>query len=299
LTDSVQELSKEYSLLLQTKYNYLTDIAIYNIVDINSPENRWYIKWLCPVSYPLTCVFSANGTLVELIPGAAKETFLYTGVALKNMTPTNFHWPNQFGQNKTTLIPQLNNVLQYKRLLDQGVFYASSELDKLVHSLDYPYSKYLKLTSELMENDSTASRKTAKSMIEQETPYYLDLFKNEFIAAKRILNPNFDISDEPNIRVDHDKIILSDCELNKSTPVEVVVYNDGNQPLKIPKIHVSCSCLKQLNYNSEFIIDAKESVILKFDFTPDVMGEILRDIYITSNAINTPILHICIWANSK
>ena len=296
LTDSAQNLSKEYNLLLKSKYNFLTDKAIYNIVDINLSENEWYIKWLCPVSIPLTCVFSVDGTLIDLIPGAARETFLYTEEAFKNKEPTDFHWINHFGLNKKMAIPHLNTILRHKRFFDQDIYYASSELEELVHSLNYPYSNYLKLVSELMENDTIASQETAKSMIAISTPYYLDLFKNEYITAKQVLNPNFDIRNEPNIRVDNDRIILYNCELDKSTPVEIVVYNDGYQPLEISKIYAGCSCLRQLNFTDEFVIPAKESIILKFDFTPNVEGEISRDIYITSNAINKPILHVAVLA---
>lgn len=297
LTDSVQNLSREYYQQIQNNYGYLADKAIFNIIDINSPENDWYMKWLCPVSIPLTCVFSADGTLIDLIPGAAKETFLYTEKALKDMIATDFHWPNQFRLNKRNAILQLNSILKCKRYLDQGI-YSSSEFDGLTDSLNYPYAHYLRLKGALMENDTIASKETAKSMIDLENPYYLDIFKTEFITAKKVLNPDFDINYEPNIRVDHDKISLSGCELNKSTPVEIVVYNDGNQPLKISKIHTSCSCVKQIDGDNEnFIVQAKESVVLKFEFTPDVKGEISRDIFITSNAINMPILHINILAN--
>jgi hypothetical protein len=78
-------MSKEYFLHLQGEYKYLTDNTIYNIVDVNSVDNDWYMKWLCPVSTPLTCIFSSDGILIDLIPGISKESFLYSEEAIKNM----------------------------------------------------------------------------------------------------------------------------------------------------------------------------------------------------------------------
>lgn len=75
LVDSTQELSRRYCLNLKNKGFVDTSKAIYNIADVNISSNAWYMKWLCPLSLPLTCVFSDTGTLIDLIPGATKETF--------------------------------------------------------------------------------------------------------------------------------------------------------------------------------------------------------------------------------
>ena len=75
LVDFTQELSQRYCLNLKNKGFVDTSKAIYNIADVNISSNAWYMKWLCPLSLPLTCVFSDTGTLIDLIPGATKETF--------------------------------------------------------------------------------------------------------------------------------------------------------------------------------------------------------------------------------
>lgn len=221
LTDSMSNLSKEYIFQLEKNYKHLFDKAIFNFSDINHIENEWYIKWLCPVSIPLTCIFSLEGKLIDLIPGVSKETFLYTEEAINKAETTEFHWPNRFNLNKKSVLPLLDNLLQHKRDIDEGV-YSPLELNRLADSLNYPYSNYLKLLGELMEQD---------------------------------------------------------------------------KPLKISKIHTSCSCVEQHKYEGEIIIKPKKSFPIKFYFTPDTEGEIFRDIFITSNAINMPILHITVLAN--
>ncbi len=296
LIDSMGDLSKEYIFQLEKNYKHLFDKAVFNITDINHIENEWYVKWLSPVSIPLTCVFSSDGRLVDLIPGVSKETFLYTEEAITKVESTDFHWPNRFKTNKKNVLPLLDNLLQQKRYIDEGL-YSPLELNQLADSLNYPYSSYLKLLGELMERDTIGAQQTAQSLIELETPASLELYKDEFITAKKVLNPNFDVSKEPNIRVDSTNIYLTNCKQDVKMPFEVLVYNDGDKPLKISKIHTSCSCVEQHKYNEDIVIKSKGSFPVKFYFTPDRKGKILRDIFITSNAINMSILHITVLAD--
>ena len=88
-----------------------------------------------------------------------------TKEAINNLGPTDFHWPNYFHRNKKELIPLLNNLLEQKEILNQGV-YLSSGFSELVDSLNYPYSIYLKLAGELMMHDIITSQITAKSLLE-------------------------------------------------------------------------------------------------------------------------------------
>lgn len=297
LVDSSKDASRDYLKHLHEDYGHLTDKAIYNIIDLTKEENKWYVKWLCPISTPLACVFSSEGDLIDLIPGISKESFLYTGEALQNVKVTDFHWPNRFQMNKKQVIPYLDNLLKQKINLDNGI-YLSTEFNQIIDSLYYPYPIYLKLIGECMENDTIGSLQTAKSMIEIETPSFLESYKSEFIMAKKVLDPNFDINTEPNIRVEETMIFLDKCEVNQKELIDINIYNDGKQPLRISKIHLSCSCLEQIGCDTNIMIDPQDYYTAKFYFTPDVGGEISRDIFITSNAINTPILHINILANA-
>lgn len=47
------------------------------------------------------------------------------------------------------------------------------------------------MVGELMDNDTIETKTLANLMMKLENPYYLELFKNEFITAKKVLNPNF------------------------------------------------------------------------------------------------------------
>ncbi len=297
LIDSTQRLSKKYLLNLENDNLISTNNVFYNIVDINNPANEWYMKWLCPLSLPLTCVFSTDGALIDLIPGAAKETFLYTKQAVSNKEITKYHYPNRFNLSKFEIVPLLNQILKCKIELDQGI-YEPTALNNSIDSLEYPYPYYLKIVGELLENDTIESRVVAESMLELENPFYLEQFKNEFILVKKILDPNFNVKDEPNIRVDSSVISLSNCTQNENHPFDISICNDGNKPLEILKIFKSCSCLKQVDDTEEFVIAPKDSVIVRFNFKPNERGEATRDIFITSNAINRPILYVKVLANT-
>ena len=296
LIDSGSNLSEEYILQLENNYNHLLDKAVFNVSNIKHVENEWYMKWLCPVSIPLTCIFSPCGKLIDLIPGVSKETFLYTEEVISKIKESDFHWPNRFNLNKKRVLPLLDDLLQQKIFIDEGV-YSSLELSPLVDSLNYPYSYYLKLVGELMGQDTIGTQQIAESLIALETPAFLALYKNEFITAKKVLNPDFNINEEPHIRVDSTNLYLSGCKQDETTPFELLVYNDGDKPLKISRIHTSCSCLEQHEYDEEIIIRPQEFFPIKFYFTPDTEGEIIRDINITSNAINMPLLHVTVKAN--
>lgn len=300
LVDSCQDLSKEYSWYLCNDYKYLLKKSIYNFVNIRSVENEWYLKWLSPVSIPLTCVFSPAGKLIDLIPGAAKETFLYTDLALKNGDVTDYHWPNRFNMNKREVVSLLGNLLSHKIYLKQGV-YLRDELKEISDSLHYPFVEYLRLIGELKENEKLQSQCVAKNLLKYESSYNLDLYNQEFITAKKVIDPNFDIMDEPTIAVDENVLYLSNCKVDHNVPIDVTIFNKGNKPLKIYSIYTSCSCLKQLNYTlkDELEVRGQDSIIIKFDFTANTTEEIYREVFINSNAINMPVYHIEIIANSQ
>ena len=298
LTDSSQNLSKLYLSSLKENYNNLTQKAIYNIVDINVEETKWLMKWLMPPYIPLTCIFSYDGILIDVIPGMSKETFLYSEKAITLLKATAFHWPNNFHKNKQKVISYLNQLLDHKKNIALGV-YKSSGFDNPVDSLNYPYAVYLKLDGALKLKDTANAIQAAKSLLELEDPSVFELFSDEFMTAKKIVTPNFNLSDEANIKVNKTQVLLENCKVNEKYPISLIVFNDGKRPLKIKGINLSCTCLSLEEEEKEIIIKGKEQQEIKVIFTPNDTGKLSRDIFITSNAINTQNLHINVQAYVK
>ena len=298
LVDSTQALSKEYLQSLRTDYYYITDKAVFNIIDISSKNSEEYVKALTPVSLPLACIFSPNGQLIDLIPGAAKESFLYSEQAIQKQTMTEYHWPNRFGRNKESVVPLLTQLFLFKQSIDENN-YEVGKYQQFADSLSHPYATYLSFKATLAQGDSISSTQHAQSLLALETADALELYRDEFIEAKRVLNPNFKIETAPNIKVEKTNISLENCRVNEKRPLDITIYNTGNEPLIIEAINMSCTCVNLEGKNSDIIIDGKQSYLARFYFAPENEGLVSRDIYIASNALNSPNLHINILADVK
>ncbi|GEM_PF-400014 len=297
LTDTTQNLSKEYLQLLKADYNSMAKKAVVNLIDISMKESEWYIKWLKPVSLPLTCVFSADGQLLDLIPGSAKESFLYTKQAIENEKMTAYHWPNSFQRSKNELIPFLDQVLAFQSNSDRINNTSGVQGEELSDSLHYPYVDYLLLKAALLNKDSADVIKYAKRLLKQESSATLETYKDEFIVAKKTIDPTFSLRKAPNIRTTNEKITLTDLQAGKSVPIAITLYNDGEEQLNIEKIAMSCTCVYLDGPDSEIVTAGKRSYTAKFNVKPEDKGALSRDIYIYSNALNKPALHINILAH--
>lgn len=300
LVDRMQYLSGEYERALRKDHANIAGRAVYNIVDIEAPGNDIYTKWLSPLSVPLTCVFSPAGELIDLIPGDGGESFSHIGQAIESRAATSFRWSNRFGLEKARAVPILRDIWRSREVVSSGIF-LPRELGRLVDSLKYPYIAALKMQGELMVGDSVSARTTAREMLEMGGPYNLNLYKAEFITAHMVLDPGFDISGEPVIRVEPESVILGERPADKIVPVNITVYNDGGKPLEISNIVPNCSCLRQLGMGrgETLTIAPRDSVVLSFALSPYEEGEVDGGVLLTSNGINKPILNIDIQANFK
>lgn len=296
LTDSTQGFSREYVESLQGDYSYITNKAVFNVIDISAEESEWYIKWLTPVSLPLACVFTPDGQLIDLIPGAAKESFLYTDQAIETHEITAYHWPNRFQRNKQMIVPLLKQVNQFKQDINNEN-YQWKVYESLSDSLQYPYIDYLMLKAAVLRKDLVSAIGNAQRLLNTESSGTLELYKDEFIEAKKIINPNFSVLKAPSIRTDYERITLADLEIGQSVPIDIVLYNDGEEALKIEKINMSCTCVHLDGPSEGILIEGKKSYTAKFYFTPEDVGDVSRDVFISSNALNQPNLHISILAN--
>ncbi|GHE36963.1 DUF1573 domain-containing protein [Sphingobacterium griseoflavum] len=296
LTDSAQELSNEYIQLLKGEYGYLAKKAVFTVLDIRDEESARYIKWLTPVSLPLACVFSPDGQLIDLIPGAAKESFLYTNEAITNRHITAYHWPNRFQKNKQAVVPFLNQAWTFSHSIDQGDFKWKKYVP-LADTLQYPYIEYLLFKAALLSQDSTYSLRNAQRLLSWEASGTLALYKDEFIAAKKVVDPDFSLAKAPRIRTEKESITLSNLNIGQDVPIDIVLHNDGEEPLHIEQINMSCSCVRLEGPDEGIVIHGKKSNTARFYFKPEDQGDLTRDIFISSNALNQPNLHINILAH--
>jgi hypothetical protein len=283
-------------MYLQKNYKYLTGKAIYNLIDISCPENEWYIKWLYPVSIPLTCIFSTNGTLIDLIPGATKETFLYTDLALEKMITTDYHCHNKFKLNKVELVSAMNDVLQAKIKLDKAEN-ASPLIDSAIVKIKYPYSLFIKLQNESKLYDTINMYSTFSELLSINDPYSFIHYAAEFTAAKKIMNPEYDINCEPFLEVTPTIVEIGNCKYKGHKIFYITLTNNGKRPVKILDVGTSCSCVKNLG-DKKYEIAASDSIRLSFGFTAEQKGEIERGCFFVSDARN-PIVNVRILATVK
>lgn len=297
LVNHQQYPTGEYIAFLEENYRDLTRHAVFDIVDVEKPENDWYVKWLCPVSVPLTCVFSPVGELTDLIPGSGEESFSHIVEAVEQAAITGFHWPNRFDLDKARAVPILRDIQLNKKYVENGAFMAR-DVDALADSLRYPYSLWLQLSGRLMTGDTISARKAAMELLELGTPYNLATYKTEFITANKVVDPGFEIGNEPNIRVGSERILLGDLPASRIASFDVTVHNDGNKPLTVTKVITDCGCLRRLGGMEAFTVSPRDSVELSFALSPAVgEGEVRQEILLVSDGINNPLLKIKVRAN--
>ena len=276
-------------------YKSLPKKTIFNIVDIFADENRWYEKWLCPISIPLICVFSPDGALLNLLPDLRSESFAYMKKTIKeNQTDDEYYYYNRFGMNKKQYVVAMDFILKAKRKFDAG-HNIDSLINTAVEKVNYPLGLFLKMKNEERQHDSFNMIRTSQELLSINTPYELLLYNEEYIEAKKILNPSFDISIEPYLEVNSSVIKIDKCEYGEKKPFFVVLKNAGKRPIKITMIETSCSCVSFLGNDTYYVILAQESIHVPFDFYAEQKGEIERSCYFVSDARN-PVIEVKIFA---
>ena len=71
LIDTTNRTSQIY---LERLYEHTPD-AIFNLVNAEPGIANWYSQWLYSISTPVTCIFTPEGKLIDIIPGASRKCF--------------------------------------------------------------------------------------------------------------------------------------------------------------------------------------------------------------------------------
>ncbi|MDR0573717.1 MAG: DUF1573 domain-containing protein [Tannerella sp.] len=267
------------------EFKYLREKAVFNMVNIYAEENRWYEKWLCPVSVPLTCVFSPDGTLLDLIPGLTYESIAYMNKAVKeNRANDEYYCYNRFQLNKRELVFAMNEVLQAKRKSDRGEN-AKPLIDSAVARVKYPYSLFIKLKNEDKQRDTVNMRNTFTELLSINDAYSLFHYTEEFAAAKKMMDSAYDVSEEPFLEVLPVIVEIGNCKYRERKEFHITLKNKGKRAINISDVETSCSCVTNSG-DKKYKIAAFDSICLSFGFTAEQKGEIERYCYFVSDARN-------------
>jgi hypothetical protein len=283
---------------LNGEFKSLKKKTVFNIVDIYAGGNRWYEKWLCPVSVPLTCVFSPDGTLLNLIPDLTYESFAYMKKTVEDgQTDNEYYCYNRFGMNKKGYVDAMNSVLLAKRKFETGDNLRSL-IDTSLEQVKYPFNLFLKMKNEERLQDSVNMVHACRELLAINTPYELLLYKEEFTESKKVLDPSYDITKDPCLEVMPVVVEIGQCEYHERKPFFIVLKNTGDKPVKISTVETSCSCVSFLGREAQYIILPHDSVQMPFEFYAEQKGEIERGCYFVSDARN-PVVDVKILATVR
>lgn len=297
LLDSTNFSSIEYFNTLK-EYKTSKNSIICNFANIHFKDNQWFSKLLSPQIYPVTCVFNHIGQMIDIIPGSSKESFEYIDKVINTENPClDFHYNQKYDKDKIGLIRYTNSIIKLKSKIDRNQ-YVIHEIDSLLQIRKHPYLLYLRLHNQLQFNNKIEAKETAKKLLLFDSAKDLVEYYDEFLTANELLDSTYNSKSAPLIATTSNKIKLSECNINRTYNLKVDIFNKGEKPLKISDFLTSCSCIELINAKKN-IINTGESMSLKIEFTPDTKGEVLREVYIASNSLNTPIYTISINATVK
>ena len=240
LTDSSDIKEYRNTVVLAMKHN---NQAIWDFINTDNPDNRWY-EWLLGTwNSPYTLIFDKNGKLENIVFGISE----YACISIEStISPHNGGIPHRnFGFRKNSAIPEsIMNVNEFieshlQLIADTTETYYGKYLkaDSLAMISEYPFSEYLKLYygSHVFSKDSIARmahgfierylhssypKMTYSSLIQTISKMFLlENGKSPLMLETHIEKGPYHIGDEANITVS--------------------VTNNGHENITIEKIETS------------------------------------------------------------
>jgi hypothetical protein len=234
--------------------------------------------------FPTTCVFSAEGELEAVVPGTVATSTQCIASAIEGDTKCASYFENSlFAAKGKKRLDLLNALLSCKQNLETGQD-ISSEIQPFLDENAYPYSLFLKFTNEEKQGRHEEAVYWAQRMLAPENPHYSLIYDALYHDAKAVINPNY-LAEAPELSV-VEEVKLEGCKYKESKPFSLVVKNTGKSPLSIRNIAVSCSCMKLLS-EKQLTIQPGQSAKVDLVFTPDVRGDVFREVTFFSDAKNS------------
>jgi hypothetical protein len=286
LLDERDTISRTYVKMLETAYKNIIEDAVFNIIDLTNPENRWYKEWINSSSYPVTCVFSEEEKLISVIGGASVHSFNSIKASLEDMQGSNFGYKSSLiGFKFNILSAFLDNVLKCKLSIDRGEN-CDTAINETFNVLQYPFNTYLKYKNEINQNKIDDAKNTALRLLRfKEEIQYIRVYNEMFEEIMLFLNPDYSVENNPVLTVLSENVVLHNCTLNTPVTFRITIKNTGRSMLRIKKIDVGCGCIESLNKDT-VDIDTYKEYDFDFIFTPNSKGKVVRSVAFVSNATN-------------
>ena len=273
----------EYARALTDGRGKFADLT-YNIVDVSLAENRWYTEWLCLGSFPTTCLFSAEGKLKAVIPGANQSSFECLQSAVEGDAKCADYLYNKHYNVRGNYLDLLNDLLACKHDLDAGKDIGPA-VDACMEKAYYPYPVYLKALNEQRQGHTEETADMGRRLLEFDDTYYYYVYNDVYAQAKYIIDPDYTPSQDAILTMT-DEIELDGCEVGKPRQFSMEVTNTGKFPLIVRDIQLSCTCLKLLT-PTRFRLEPGESSQVVAEFTAEGRGEFYREVIFFSDAAET------------
>lgn len=292
LLDTTQTTSQIYLQRLQETASQ----ALFNIIFTDFTKSNVYEQWLYSDATPVTCIFSPDGHLTDIIPGASRKCFRCIDEVLQigKMT-TELEYYNNFTMDKAKIIPLLDEIWQCNLLLEKGSD-LTLRLEQIAQNIEYPFLTYLEMENAIRNGDKEKTDSLALRLCSYEGDLDLELYPDLFITARENTIPGFDATEEANLNAPS-VVNLHGCMTGKPKVFHIPVNNSGKKPLDVEGIEMSCSCLELFD-DTDFTLMPGETRNLEFEFTADRNGQIEREIIIRNNGIY-PIKRIRIIAERQ
>jgi hypothetical protein len=268
---------------LEGQSNNPTDKAIFNIVNVSLPENKWYQQWICSVATPTTCIFSPQGELKAIVSGSKELCLDCIDSSIGGDTACSGHLYKSRFQSNVEPIPALNMVLECKLKFDKG----EDITEELMHSfsrVQYPYNVYLYCMNAVRLEKSDAAADAAKMLTQFNDAFYYNLYGDLYVQTKSIANPDYSPDIDAILTVDKN-LVLENCLVGQAKPFSITLTNTGKMPLSLYDITLSCSCVNLLSSKKQ-TINPGQSQKIDFELKAESKGELFREITFTSNAVN-------------
>ena len=279
-----------YSALHNTIIDAVSEKAIFNVKDITLPQNRWYQQLIFSTHQPAVLLFSPDAKLKAIIHGTSRASIACIKNAISGnlacaQTQHELHFPESI--SRENIIPTFNLILTAKRKMESGED-AADKLEKVLNTLYYPFPLWLKIQNEknlgYTEDAISWARQLLTFQNAQRARLYMRLYGDLFLAARKVIDPDFDMTTLPVLEIENNNIHLGELQEGDEVDIRVRMINSGQEPLFIHGINVGCSCLTLMG-DANRRIEANDAMYLHLLFTAEQSGEIRREVRITNSGL--------------